>query len=155
RVISRPDRDGVIGGCDAILQRGTRRVAAEHTRIHSISERPKIPHIWNRIPPRLRERVEAAFPGERIFVWIALNELPRPKHWPAMVENIASVVIAAVPTIDVEDERKVDVPAFGIYVLVRRSRSSGCGICSVGWRVPGMTIDYAVEDMRRAIREKR
>lgn len=49
RVISRPDREGVAGGCDAILARGSLRVAAEHTCVYSVVQRRRLPLIWQRI----------------------------------------------------------------------------------------------------------
>jgi len=155
-VLSHPDRDGVPGGCDALIRRGALRVAAEHTCVHSISERPKLPHFWNRIAPPLRVKIEARFPSDWLRVWIPLFELPRPKRIPAMVEAVAAAVICAVPDMPLDSELKVDVPAFGFYVLVGRLKPhSSRGFCAVSWRVPGNTDDYAVEDMARAIRDKR
>jgi len=154
-VVSHPDRGGVAGGCDAILQRGSLRVAAEHTCIHSIGERPRFPLIWKQIAPTLTERIRSTFPNDWIRLWIPVRQLPRSRRWPEMIDTVAAAVVASVPTMPLDSELKVDVPALGVQVLVGRLKPHGRGVCSMSWLVPGQTEDYAIEDMRRAIREKR
>src|SRR5258706_3784794 len=155
-VIGHPDREGVEGGCDALMQSGPYRVAAEHTCVHSIAQQPRYPRMWERITPGLRERVQAALPGEWIQVWAPAVQLPRRRHWPQMIAAMAEAVIASVPSMPRDSERRVPVPAFGFELLARRMRDyGGRGTCTMAWLVPGNTEEYAVADIRRAIREKR
>ncbi|NOT34433.1 MAG: hypothetical protein HOP12_09715 [Candidatus Eisenbacteria bacterium] len=155
-IVSRPDREGAAGGCDALIQRGLTRVAIEHTTVHSIGDRPGLPKRWERIAPHLRARIQAELPLEWIQIWLPLFELPRSRHWQAMIGRIAEAVIADVPGMALDSELKVQVPAHGFYVLVRRVKPfTPQGICTISWRVPGLPYDYVVKDMRRAIADKR
>lgn len=154
-IIARPKRDHGPGGCSAILQRGTSRVAVGHTCVHAKSEKLLFPFMWSQIAPALTDRLRSRFPDDWLRLWLPVHQLPPREEWTTMIEHVSAAVTERVPTMPLDSEGGVNVPRFGFQVLVGRLKPYGRGLCSMAWTIRGRKDDDSIEDIRRAIRGER
>lgn len=153
-VLSRPDREGVQGGCEAILQRGDRLWAVEHTCVYSIPSRPGFVERLKAMREQIIERVRDALPEEAVSIAFRIEEIPTGTSWSRLADWIAEMAIRAIPGLVPGTGRHVQDDAVPFSVLAYRwdQDKVGSGHCWVNPYAPPQEL--LVEDIRRALRAK-
>ena len=157
-VMNHPDREGVAGGCDAILQRGSTQVAVEHTRVYTVPMTPGHVRNLRTIAPKIEPAVHETFPAARILVICPVDDLPTGKNWETLAEKITEAAIGVLPTIPDGEGRRILVEGEGLEVVVfRRPHSRGPVYCRVLRGAPNDDERRAQirNDMCRALADKR
>lgn len=160
RVLEHPDRDRPgVDGCDAIILRGTRRVAVEHTRAYMYPGKPGVVKRLDRIRPIISERVTRRHPTSLVQVGVPIEEFAPGVDWDAMAaevgERCAEVLDQAG---EAEGRLPVRVPCLRERAFVQRlfRVRAPRGFCSVSPAIWGREPEVdTVLDFRRAIAEKR
>jgi hypothetical protein len=155
RVIGHPDREGVSGGCDAIICRGGVEWAAEHTLVHSIPAERWLLHLLDRFKGPIEEAVASGHPGRRFNVCVPMEEIPaQEREWGDLQQAIAAECIRVAGEMSGSEDRLLDVRGVPFRVLIHHHWSPGVGPgrCSV---LPRLTEQARLtEDLLRALSDK-
>jgi hypothetical protein len=153
---SHPDRDGVQGGCDAIVLRGAQRLAIEHTSVHTILQRPKHLLYLDEFRKLVVDPLHQALPREVLLVAIPAKLIVGFADRAATAALIVSAVIAAVPRIPSCRGLNIDdAPGVPFRVFVYRFTSSRRATGQVTLNPFGPDDEDAAKDMLRALQGKR
>lgn len=154
RVIRRPDRDERREqAVDAIIQRGSKQWAVEHTRVFN---RPNMLGLHKRLASLksiISEAITAAFPAEAIGVAVPVEELPPGSAGERAARLIAKGAIETLPSVPKGKAMLFRVNGFKrcpavIHHLGRR------GYCIVLPRTPDNDGALRVADIQRALVDK-
>ena len=81
-VVSRPDRENPgQGGCDAIINRGGRRFALEHTTVDAITGQRTDDARFREVVVPLEESIRAAYPDSWTEITVPAQAVPSGVNW--------------------------------------------------------------------------
>jgi hypothetical protein len=158
RIVRRPDREpGNSGGCDAILQRGGRQVAVEHTRVFAAPNKPRVVKVLERVRPVICRPVEAAFPESWVQIGVPAEEFAGGMEWIEVASRIGNLCVHALQGVEVGKRVRLDVAGLSSKVVAERVKEGvQDGLCWVRPVVWGRDPEeLTVDDMVRALVDKR
>ena len=156
-VLKRPDRDNPgKRGCDAIIERGSRRFALEHTTIDSFLGQRADSDRFRRVLIPIEEEIRNAYPESWIEICIPAHAAPNGTNWSGITRALAEGCIRRIAEMGFGDYvpafQPADVP-FSVSIL--REPSSDGPTCFVMRAPPSNWTAQLEQDFARAIREKR
>jgi len=155
--VERPDREKPgHGGCDAIIERGDRRFALEHTTIDSYSAQRADNHRFRTVVVPLEDAIRKAYPDSWIEICVPAGAVPTGTDWPRLAETLkegCTEKIAQMPFGDQSYEFQLAGVPFP--VLISRERRPQDPGCFVMRHAPGNLKAQLLDNIARAIRKKR
>ncbi len=156
QVVERPDRDYPgLGGCDAVIERGNRRFALEHTSISSFLNQRKDDARFNKVVVPLEQAIPQAFPDSWVEIAVPVGAVPTGTNWSKMTENLRDGCISAIAQMQFgETGRKFEFEDFPFPVWISRYQTCRSA-CHVMRFVSSKLKAQLENDMSRAVCKKR
>ena len=139
RVVVWPDEENYgMGECDALLERGGKEWAVDHSKLQSFRKQEYDDHLFTRVVAVAEELVESAFPGEYVCLTVEVGAIPPTKgaELQRRAEAFGREVVVALQGVpvtqfgpdSVAQPRKLHLAGAGFSVVAvrERDRLRGC-----------------------------
>lgn len=155
-VVERPDRDiPGTAGCDAIICRGERRYALEHTTIDSYSDQRVDDHRFREVVVPLEDALHQAYPDSWIQIVVPVHAIPTGTDWPRLGQTLRRECIQSIADLPLGGRGQElylrDIP---FPVWISRERPDGQSGCFVMREAPGGLRQQLESSIGRAIGAK-
>ncbi len=156
RIVKRPDRDNRgQGGCDAIIDRGGRPCAIEHTTIDVIVDQRADDARFRQVVVPLEEAIGSAYPDSWIGICVPIHAVPTGTDWSGMRDALIDGCVHAICDMAFgKEHRKFEFEGVPFPVWITRRKSPRQPGCYVMRLAPRDLETHMVNNMARAIREK-
>lgn len=156
RILERPDRDNPgQGGCDAIIERGGKKFAVEHTTIDSFAGQRADSARFKKVVVPLEKVIRESYPDSWIEIAVPVEAVPTGTDWPKLSKALQRECLKIIPQIPFEDksqEYHLDGIPFSVWITRRRAEKSPA--CYVMRVAPADQKKQLGKNMAKAIREK-
>jgi len=155
-VKSWPDRESPgIGGCEAIIDKGGKLFALEHTSIDSFFNKRKDDHLFNKIVVPIEEEIHKVYPDLRIALSVPAKAAYEGHNFKKITKKLIEESIKVIPGIpDDHKLHKFDFNGVPFPVLISTDSNAERSGCLVSRTLNDYKEDMA-SDIARAIRTKR
>jgi len=156
-VVSRHDRENPgRGGCDAIIERGGRRFALEHTTVDAIAGQRADDARFRQVVVPLERAIQAAHPDSWTLISVPTHAIPSDVSWGAIAEALLEGCIRAIAQMPYDGRwQQFEFQGVPFPVLISRRRDPRDPACHVMRVSPGNLEAHLENNMAHAIGEKR
>ena len=152
-----PDQDDPgKGGCDAIIDRGGRHFALEHTTLDAIMDQRMDDDRFRKVVLPTEEAILAEYPDSWVHVAIPVHAIPTKANWNKITQDLCKGCIEVLKLMPSDGiRRKFEFPGVPFPVMITRREDYGRPACYAMRIEPDHLETHLENNMIMAITKKR
>lgn len=157
QIIERPDRDNPrTGGCDAIIERGKRRFALEHTTIDSFLNQRADAARFRQVVVPLEQSIRSVYLDSCIEIMVPVYAIPKGEDWLGITERLHNSCVKVIEQMSFNETQQqftfAEIP-FPVWITRRENHRNPA--CYVMYKTPDNLAAQIVKNISKAIYAKR